>query len=49
MAQELECLAKGSATPDNIDFIQAAVFRAQALQNIIKTEQRKGEGNVDEC
>jgi hypothetical protein len=41
-------LAKGSATPDNIDFIQAAVFRVQALQNIIKAEQRKGEENVDE-
>ncbi len=43
MAQELEYLAKGSATPNNIDIIQAAVFRAQSLQRIIKTKQRKGE------
>ncbi len=43
MAQELEYLAKGSATPDNIDIIQAAVFRAQALQSIIKNKQLKGE------
>ncbi len=43
MAQELELLAKGSATPDNISIIQAAVFRAQALQNAIKTKQPQGE------
>jgi integrase len=43
MAQELELLAKGSATPDNINIIQAAVFRAQALQNAIKTTQPQGE------
>ena len=43
MAQELELLAKGSATPDNIAVIQAAVFRAQALQNAIKTTQPQGE------
>jgi len=43
MAQELELLAKGSARPDNIDIIQAAVFRAQALQNTIKTKQPQGE------
>jgi len=43
MAQELEQLAKGSARPDNIDVIQAAVFRTQALQNAIKTRQAKGE------
>ncbi len=43
MAQELEILAKGSATPDNIDIIQAAVFRAQALQHTIKTRQPQGE------
>ncbi len=43
MAQELELLAKGSATPDNISIIQAAVFRAQALQNAIKTTQPQGE------
>ncbi len=43
MAQELEILAKGSATPDNISIIQAAVFRAQALQNAIKTTQPQGE------
>jgi len=43
MAQELEQLAKGSARPDNIDVIQAAVFRTQALQNAIKTQQTKGE------
>lgn len=43
MAQELEMLAKGSATPDNIDIIQAAVFRAQALQNTIKIRQPQGE------
>jgi len=43
MAQELELLAKGSATPDNIDIIQAAVFRAQALQKTIKTRQPQGE------
>ena len=43
MAQELELLAKGSATPDNIAVTQAAVFRAQALQNAIKTTQPQGE------
>ena len=43
MAQELEQLAKGSATPDNIATIQAAVFRTQALQNAIKTQQPQGE------
>ena len=43
LAQELEQLAKGSATPDNIAVIQAAVFRTQALQNAIKTQQPKGE------
>ncbi len=43
MAQELEQLAKGGATPDNIAVIQAAVFRAQALQNAIKTKQPQGE------
>ncbi|RLE03343.1 MAG: hypothetical protein DRJ13_04605, partial [Bacteroidetes bacterium] len=43
MALELEQLAKGSATPDNIDIIQAAVFRAQALQNTIKSKQPQGE------
>ena len=43
MAQELELLAKGSATPDNIDIIQAAVFRAQALQHTIKIRQPQGE------
>jgi len=43
MAQELEQLAKGSATPDNIAVIQAAVFRTQALQNAIKIQQPKGE------
>jgi integrase len=43
MAQELELLAKGSATPDNIAIIQAAVFRAQALQNAIKTKHPQGE------
>ena len=37
MAQELELLAKGSATPENISTIQAAVFRAQALQSAIQT------------
>jgi len=31
MAQELEQLAKGNATPDNIAVIQAAVFRTLAL------------------
>ncbi len=43
MAQELEQLAKGSATPENIATIQAAVFRTQALQNAIKTTQPQGE------
>lgn len=43
LAQELEQLAKGSATPGNIAVIQAAVFRTQALQNAIKTQQPKGE------
>ncbi len=43
MAEELELLAKGAATPENIDHIQASVFRAQALQNAIKTRQSKGE------
>lgn len=43
MAQELEILAKGNATPDNIDIIQAAVFRAQALQHTIKTRQPQGD------
>jgi len=33
LALGLEQLAKGAATPDSIDHIQAAVFRAQALQN----------------
>jgi hypothetical protein len=41
MAQEL--LAKGSATPDNIDIIQAAVFRTQVLQKAIKTKRAAGE------
>ena len=35
-------LAKGAATPDNIDRIQAAVFRAQALQNAIRTQASQG-------
>ncbi len=43
MGQELEILAKGSATPDNISIIQAAVFRAQALQHTIKFRQPQGE------
>lgn len=43
MAQELELLAKGSATPENISTIQAAVFRAQALQSAIKTKPSQGE------
>ncbi len=43
MAQELEQLAKGSATPENIAVIQAAVFRTQALQSAIKTQQPQGE------
>jgi len=43
MAQEMELLAKGSATPDNIDIIQAAVFRAQALQSTIKVRQPQGD------
>jgi integrase len=43
MAQELEQLAKGAASPDNIDRIQAAVFRAQALQNAIRTEIKQGQ------
>jgi integrase len=43
MAEELELLAKGNASPDNIDRIQAAVFRAQALQSVIKTETKKGQ------
>ena len=43
MAQELEQLAKGSATPENIAVIQAAVFRTQALQSTIKTQQPQGE------
>ncbi len=43
MAQELEQLAKGSARPENIAVIQAAVFRTQALQNAIKIQQPKGE------
>jgi integrase len=43
MAQELEQLAKGSATPENIATIQAAVFRAQALQSAIKSQQPQGE------
>jgi len=43
LAQELEQLAKGSAIPDNIAVIQAAVFQTQALQNAIKTRQAKGE------
>ena len=42
MAEELELLAKGNARPDNIDRIQAAVFRAQALQEVIKTQTSKG-------
>jgi hypothetical protein len=43
MVEELELLAKGNASPDNIDRIQAAVFRAQALQSVIKTETKKGQ------
>jgi len=43
MAQELEQLAKSSATPENIAVIQAAVFRTQALQSAIKTQQPQGE------
>ncbi len=43
LAQELEQLAKGNATPDNIAVIQAAVFRTQALQNAIKIRQAKSE------
>ena len=42
LAQELEQLAKGAATPDNIDHVQAAVFRAQALQNAIRTQASQG-------
>ena len=42
LAKELEQLAKGSATPVNIATAQAAVFRAQALQNAVKTEPSKG-------
>ncbi len=36
-------LTVGGSTPDNISIIQAAVFRAQALQNVIKTTQPQGE------
>ena len=43
LAQELEQLAKGSATPDNIAVIQAAVFRTQALQSAIKIKSPQGE------
>ncbi len=43
LAQELEQLAKGNATPDNVAVIQAAVFRTQALQSAIKIQQQKGE------
>ena len=43
LAAELEQLAKGAATPDNIDRIQAAVFRAQALQNAIRTQAHSGQ------
>jgi integrase len=42
MAEELEQLAKGNATPDNIHRIQAAVFRAQALQKAIRSEIKSG-------
>ena len=42
MAEELELLAKGNSRADNIDRIQAAVFRAQALQEVIKTQTGKG-------
>jgi len=43
MAQELEQLAKGSARPENIATIQAAVFRTQALQSAIKIKSPQGE------
>ncbi len=43
LAAEIEPLAKGAATPDNIDHIQAAIFRAQALQNAIRTETSSGQ------
>jgi hypothetical protein len=40
-AEQFELLAKGNASPDNIDRIQAAIFRAQVLQSVTKTETKK--------
>lgn len=42
MAEELELLAKGSASPDNIDRVQVSVFQAQVLQKAVRSEIKSG-------
>ncbi|MEA3222537.1 MAG: site-specific integrase [Thermodesulfobacteriota bacterium] len=43
LANETEQLAKSGATPENIDTVTAAVYRAQSLKEAIKTKQTEGQ------
>ena len=43
MAKEIEYQVKSGATPDNIDLVQANIFRAEALTDSITVTQPKGE------
>jgi integrase len=43
MAKEIEYQVKSGATPENIDLVQANIFRAEALTSSIAVTQPKGE------
>ena len=43
MAKEIEYQVKSGATPENIDLVQANIFRAEALTSSITVTQPKGE------
>ena len=43
MAKEIEYQVKSGATPENIDLVQANIFRAEALTGSITVNQPKGE------
>ena len=43
LADEVEYMAKSGATPENINQVQAAIFKAQSLKGAIKTENGKGQ------
>ena len=42
LAKELQHNAKSGATPENVQAMQAMIYRAEALQDAIKTETHKG-------